>query len=418
MPVTDTLITDPVLDVRAEEDRIAARIHRSIGGLTEIDAQMIIDYGRSLLSMIQSAGAISDPLLPELSSARPAEVHVVLLTEIERGFTETLFRLNQLPNKARIALLRLLGVSLRPAVVASTVLQFSKTDDYLNIEVTIPQGIEVSTEDRSIRASTDIELVIASGVPSGTVAATAVDEGDIGRLPVNSIGLLLQSVAGIATVRNSTPLTGGANSETVDQGKIRAREEFDIGEHLGSIQDFEAHIFFELLRRKGRVTGFEKHLADFSLATLGYVLLVVQGDDGLAPTQATLDLVAEVVNARHVAGLQVSVRPPIYKPFDLEIDVTIAAGQNPTTLVNKAKANLRMFFEPLRFAFGPNFPDRSISLSDIVGQVEAAGANLISVKTAGNRFAVTITVDDAHYQSDIGLTLGELPLLGEIRLNT
>src|SRR6185503_16685210 len=139
MPTDELLIPDPVLDDRAETDRIAARIHRSIGNLTVDDAQVIIEFGEALRSMIENAGAVSEPLLPELSSARPAEAHTVLLTETERVFTETLFRFNQLPNKVRIGLLRLLGVTLRPAVAATTLLQFTKSDAFLNIDVTIPE---------------------------------------------------------------------------------------------------------------------------------------------------------------------------------------------------------------------------------------------------------------------------------------
>jgi hypothetical protein len=269
MPITDTLIPDPVLDSRTEAERIAARIHRSIGNLTEDDADLMIQFGEELKAMIAATGAVSDPLLPELSSVRPAEAHTVLLTEIERTFTETVFRLNQVPDKVRIALLRLLGIELRAAVAATTTLRFTKTDDYLNIEVTIPAGTEVATEDRRLRVVTTADLIIAAATPSATVQARATDEGDIGVVKPNTIGLLLDSLSGIAGVTNTTNLTGGSNAESVEQGKIRAREEMRIGEHLGSVDDFETQILFEVLRRKGRVTGFEGYLSDFSRAALG-----------------------------------------------------------------------------------------------------------------------------------------------------
>src|ERR1051325_482437 len=128
MPRPDPLPPDPLPVLRTEAERIAARIHRATDSLTIDDADLIIQYGEELKVMIEATGAVDDPLLPELTSARPAEAHVVLLTEIERAFTETLYRLNQVPNKVHIALLRLLGIELRAAVAATTTLQFTKTD--------------------------------------------------------------------------------------------------------------------------------------------------------------------------------------------------------------------------------------------------------------------------------------------------
>ncbi|MBI3654083.1 MAG: baseplate J/gp47 family protein [Acidobacteria bacterium] len=412
MPTTDTLITDPQLDTRLEAERVAQRIHRSIGGLTADDAQLIVDFGEDLKAMIASTGAVSDPLLPELSSARPAEAHTVLLTEIERTFTETVYRLNQVPNKTRIALLRLLGVELRPAVAATTTLQFTKTADFLNIEVTVPAGSEVMTEDRRIRVATVEDLVIAAGVASGTVQGRATDEGDIGIIKPNSLGLLIDSIAGIASVTNTTNLTGGSNAESVDQGKIRAREEMRIGEHLGSVDDFETWLYFEVLRRKGRITGFEGYLSDFSLAALGYTVLVVQGADGLAPTEQTLSDVSAVVNQRHVAGLVVSVRPPIYKEFSITANVKITQGQSPTTLINKAKANLAAFYDPLTFPFGPEWTKRYLSVSDVIGRIEAASPQGISVLID----SVTFVIDGEDFKSDVFLNIGEMPSLQTVTL--
>jgi uncharacterized phage protein gp47/JayE len=416
MPTDEILIPDPVLDDRGEATRIAARIHRSIGGLTVDDAQLIIDFGESLRSMIEEAGAVSEPLLPELSSARPAEAHTVLLTETERLFTETLYRFNQIPNKVRVALLRLLGIALQPAMAATTTLQFTKATAYLNIDVTIPAGTEIATDDRKVIVSTDEALLIEAGQPTGSVTATSIQEGDIGRIPPNSIGLPLQSIAGLASVTNTTNLTGGADAETADQGKIRARQEFTIGEHLGSNIDWENWIYYEVLRRHGRVTAFERYLADFSKSSLGYLLIVVQGSDGQAPTEGLIDSVSAVINQRHVAGLSVAVRGPSYKSFTITATVKVEHGVNAPTLINKAKSNLTAFFDPLQFPYGPSETDRFISVSDIVGQIEAASPRSISVARASGGFAVTITIDGTDFQGDIPLNIGELPELVNITL--
>ncbi len=415
MPTDTGLIAAPVLDDAAEKDRIAARIHRSIRGLSVQDAELIIAYGESLKEMLLASGAVSDPLLPELSSARPAEAHVVLLTETERAFTETHYRFNELPESVLIANLNLMGKSLLPAVAASCTLQFTKIADFLNIEVTVFAGTIVASGDHRIVVTTDTDLVIPAGDATGAVTAKATTEGDV-RATANSIGLPLTSLAGILSVTNTTALSGGSPAETVEQGKIRAREEWRIGRHLGSVKDFEDYVYFEVLRRKGRVTGFERMRGDFSPSGPGYALIVVQGADGLAPQAATLEAVAAVISERHVASLSVAARGPLLKPFNIAANVTIAPGASAPTLINKATANLFARFNPLSFEYGPAFPNRFIDLSDIVGQIEAASPNLISVRHTGNAFDITLTINGVEYQQDIPLGLGEMPLLGTVTM--
>ena len=48
MPIDQQLIPDPVLDSRLEEQRIAARIFRSVGGLTLQDALLLQEVGQQI----------------------------------------------------------------------------------------------------------------------------------------------------------------------------------------------------------------------------------------------------------------------------------------------------------------------------------------------------------------------------------
>jgi hypothetical protein len=418
MPTDVELIPQPVLDARTEEERIAARIHRSVGNLTVEDAQLGIDTYESLKAMLEETGEVDDPLLPEFTSANPASAHTVLLTQTERALTETIYRLNQVPDSVRIAELRLNGVTLLPAVAATTTLLFTKTDDYAAIEVIIPEGTEVQSADRSLRVRTNVELVIADDELSGTVQATAFEEGYISTKKANTIGTLIDSIAGIRSVTNTTVLSGGADAESIQQGEIRAREEKRIGQHLGTKDDWQDHIYFRILRKKGRVTAFENYRSDFTVAGLGYLLLVVQGEDGLAVAPALLDIINDVIDARHIIGIMVSARQPDFVEFDLTIKVRIGVGQSAATLKAKAESNLRARFNPLTFEYGQQFPTRYISLSDIIGQVENAAPNLIDVVFENNQSQITITIDDEDYQSDVTLSLGQMPLLGTVTFVT
>jgi hypothetical protein len=518
MPIDQQLIPDPVLDTRLERERIAARIFRSIGGLTLADALLTIQVGQQLGAMIGNAyliapnatsftlsfgdptitpipttpailqagvtalsiqsalqalptvgaggvavtdngdgsftasfassipinyvltgvgtggaaligitpqpNAVPQALLPELSSARPAEAGTVILTELERMESNTVDRFNQLPDKNRVGLLRLLGTTLNPAIPAQCILQFTKTSDFLNTDVLIPAGTPVSTLDLKTQVTTDADLDLPAATAAGTVSATSRILGNIGVVPANSIGVLNVSIAGIQGVTNTTALGGGRDGETVDQAKIRARELLSTGRSLGNPTDWVKYLNFNVLSLLGRVTTFEGYLSNFQPAPgLGYLLLVVQDQTGLFPAQNTLNATAALIAARHVGGVQVSATGPLFKSFNLTVSVQIGQGVGSSQLIAKATANLQALFNPLSFAYGPqldqsgNLITRYISLSDIIGKIEAAGPNSISVKFINNQAQVVIQVGNQAFTSDVALALGELPMLGTVTLN-
>ncbi|MGH9826014.1 MAG: baseplate J/gp47 family protein, partial [Blastocatellia bacterium] len=266
-------------------------------------------------------------------------------------------------------------------------------------------------------------LDIPAGVLSATVSATSEVLGNTGRLQTNSLILLRQSIAGIGSVSNVTPLSGGVDGESVPQAEIRARELVALGQHLGNVNEWSAFIFFQVLNRKGRITAFEGYNALFQQAGLGYLLLVVQDDVGAFPAQNILNAVSALIATRHVAGLQVSVTGPQFVCFNLSVNVTIAPGFGSGPLIAKATANLQSFYNPLTFPYGPtldsqgNIAVRYISLSDIIGQVEQAGPQAISVKDVAGNFQISITINGASGSNDVALTLGQLPQIGNITLN-
>jgi hypothetical protein len=71
-----------------------------------------------------------------------------------------------------------------------------------------------------------------------------------------------------------------------------------------------------------------------------------------------------------------------------------------------------VFYNPLTFPYGVNETGRYISISDIVGRIEAASPQGISAKID----SIVITIGDDNFSQDIILSLGELPLLGDVLL--
>jgi hypothetical protein len=522
-----TLIPDPILDDSLEANRIAARIYRSIGGLSQQDCALGVQYFTALSGMLgnnwllsfnctsftltfgdQSSSAagpapttvslnqagitaaaiqaalqslstvgtngvtvvsngdgtytvtfapsapplyeltgtatggattvsatyqpnqIDPPLLPELSSARPAESHIVILTELERMQTYTNFRFNQLPNKVRVGLLRIIGITLIPALAATTTLQFTKTLDFLNIDVTVPSGTGVASLDRTVQVTTDLDLDIPAGTLSATVSATAISAGNIGQIAIGSLGLLLQAIAGIAAVTNTTVLSGGRDAETPGQAKIRARSLMAIpggtpaGQHLGSVNDWSGYLYYNVLLRLGRVTIFENYLSNFTIAPgQGHMTIVVQDDTGSFPSQGTLNQAAAAVGLYRVAGINVAVTGPQFFEFTLSVNIKITPGVGSAAIIAKATQNLMNWFSTMTFAYGPTYDQngnleiRYINLGDIVAQIINAAPQYVTVADQNGVFEITITSGGANYSTDIALGVGQLPLLDSVTLS-
>jgi hypothetical protein len=405
------LIPTPVLDTTTEEAFIANTIWEMIGGILDINQiNRNIAVWQQVLALFQSQGINQSQLLSELSSARVADAHVVLMTGTLRPHVETRFMFNQLPDQNRIAFLQLLGTTLLAATSASCTMQFTKTDDFLNIPVLIPAGTNVATNDNQVIVATVADLTITAGDLVGTVGALSTTAGDIGTIAANSIGVVMSSLPGILGATNITTLTGGTNGETVQECEIRARDQFDIGQHLGAAQDYVNYIDPNILGSAGRVTPFEGYQQNFVFQGSGYLLIVIQGSDGLAPPTSTLQLIQTVMAARHVAGIQVVAGQANYRQLQITANVTIAAGQNPTLLINSAITRLQNTYNPLTFLYGPTAGPQAIRLDDILAAIVVPG--LIEVQRVAGQYSVDINVDNVDYgNQDVPLGIGDLPQL-------
>ncbi len=416
---TGVLIPDPILDDRKERERIAQGLQRLVGeNLTPEDAEFGEQVFRDLRALLAAGGDSRPSLLPKITSLRPGEPQYVLLTELLRLPTQMLFKMNQVPNKNRVAFLRLLNTEMIPETAATTTLRFTKHSNFIAQPVVIPGGTVIANRTGQIRVTTDEDLTLDAGVEVGEVGATSLTAGFIGRINPGVIGFSQSAIGGIREITNTTFLAGGRNAETVEQAIIRAREMMMVGEHLGSAEDYIKHILFYILRGLGRVVAFEFYRGDFAYAGPGYLLLAIQGEDGLSPTTEILQQASAVISQRHVAGIDVVARAPVYREFAIEIDFEVETGQGANELIEQAKKNILFRYDPLRFKFG-TVETRYIKLSDIVGAVEAAGTDQISVKNSAGRFHINLHVKDADgsvsiLNQDVPLAISEIPALTEI----
>jgi len=120
----------------------------------------------------------------------------------------------------------LYGLSRRPAQKATTTLEFSTGGSPAGSNITVPKGTKAASEDGSVVFKTDEEVILQSGDTTVTAAATAVDAGtQANDLVAGQVKTLVNSISGISSVQNTTETTGGADQESDNALRERARAE-------------------------------------------------------------------------------------------------------------------------------------------------------------------------------------------------
>jgi len=123
---------------------------------------------------------------PEWTDLNVSDPGVTLIEVFAVSIEELLYRLNQVLPKHLREYLNMIGVTLTPASVAKTDVVFTLSEPQTFV-VVVRKGFEVSTAGTSgqepVVFTTDEDLVIPAGEPSGSVSASnaaQVDEEDLG----------------------------------------------------------------------------------------------------------------------------------------------------------------------------------------------------------------------------------------------
>lgn len=169
------LITPPDLDIRDEEQLAAEAIGRISGGLSVeiIDSQIVTL--QALRPIVESGLAL--PICPELTNANPSSPHTVLIEALAWLEAQIARRINQIPLQNEVEFANLFKIGLREATAAETTLEFSVAPPP-DVDVTVPAGTQVSTEDGNYIFETIAELIIPFGEASGEVKAQRTVAGE------------------------------------------------------------------------------------------------------------------------------------------------------------------------------------------------------------------------------------------------
>lgn len=359
------LIPAPEIEIRDEQQLAAEAIARTSGGLTADLVNAQIEERRRLLALIESGVGVY-PICPELTNANPSAPHTVILEAMGWLLGQMAYRINQIPKQNQIAFANLFRIGLREAEPATTILTFYVAPPN-DVDVTVPIGTQISTDDGSVIFRTTAALVIPFGDESGSVAASNINVGSL-LLSPEQLVKMVDPIAWVDSVTNLAAIDGGGDDETIEEALERARSYQRRGEKLVSVLDFEDAIRYDVLRGNGIVRGFPFVVqgAFSGPARPGHTTFVVMTRNGLPITIANKQTINSIL-MQAIGNQFIYISDPIYTSFNVTatVKLTNAAPQAINATKTAIETNLRTFYAADRENFG-----RPILRSEIIALIE------------------------------------------------
>lgn len=306
--------------------------------LLDLDAQRLVEQA------IASAAVKWTDWTP-----REGNTEVVLLELLAAMTEEEVYALNRIGDGVVERVLRLAGLErdLGAAAAASVTFTAGDADGY-----TVPAGTIVRLDTASVEdldLATDVDLVIAPGQTTGTVAATATVVGTAGNgIPPGAVLEVLDSLTGIEGAELATLTAGGRAAE--DSATFLARATPRLSTFTTTLvrpQDVEAYIASTnpgIVRVK--VLDRYNPAAPVPGDDDGYVAVAVAaagGADLTAPAKAALT--TDLVSRMH-AGLKVNVIDTDLTTVAVNVTVLALPGYAAATVQANVDTVLRAYLNP------------------------------------------------------------------------
>ena len=258
--------------------------------------------------------------------------------------------------------------------------------------------------------------------PSGNIVARRYLAGGSarGNVGAGTVTVLQTAAPGIASVTNTRPASGGADQETVADAKRRAPSALKARGRAVTAEDFET-LTLEAPAPVKRSTALALHHPGFpGVQVPGTVTIVVVPDiPGRAPmpSEATLRLVCQYLNAHRLITTEVFATGPTYRRVRITGDI-VARGDADLAAVRKAVAQrLVDWLHPLHGGDdGTGWP--------FGGTIYASSLYRIALEVPGvdrikdNQLLVELDGDRQTFCRDVDLNPGELiePLDPDLRV--
>ena len=210
-------------------------------------------------------------------------------------------------------------------------------------------------------------------------ATYRLGNGPTGNIGSEAIGRIVWDTSGILKVRNPMPAQGGKSAETIEEVKQYAPEAFRTQERAVTEDDYIAKI--ELYPE------VQKALAKFRWTGSWYtVFLTIDRKNGLPLNDQFKDDIYAHLEKYRMAGYDLEIRPPVFVPLEIEMNVCVKSGYFRSDIRNKlldvfSRFDLpdgsRGFFHPDEFTFG-----QPVYLSAIYqGAMNVDGIASVELKT-------------------------------------
>ena len=211
-----------------------------------------------------------------------------------------------------------------PAVVATGQVRFAR---FATTEAAlVPAGALVRTADAALGFvvredaahpawnAAQSGFVMGAGVGSVVVPVEAAAAGSEGNVLAGSITLIADALAGVDTVANDGPLTGGLDAESDAALRLRFRDYLASRSRATPVA-------------VGHAVASLRQGLRYSIAEgVGTGVFVVTVDDGTgAPAPALLSEVATAIEAVRPLATSFTVQPPELHPTDVSMTLTTAA---------------------------------------------------------------------------------------------
>lgn len=262
----------------------------------------------------------------------------------------------------------LVGVSRIQAIGAQTTLQFTASAAQ-GADITIPKGTRVSPGNQ-VYFATDIDAVIPAGQTTVTVTATAVTPGAAGNgYVIGEINQIVDPVAYVPTVTNTTATAGGCDTEEDDPYRQRIR--------LGIAR-------FSVAGPSGAYEYWAKtastQIADVYVTSSqpGYVDIYVLQVDGQIPGTDLLNQVAAIVSADDIRPLTDYVQVHAPTTVDYTVNLTYYIRQSDAATASSIQAAVTQAVDDW-VSWQKAVLGRDINPSQLVAQIINAGAKRVDI---------------------------------------
>ncbi len=225
------------------------------------------------------------------------------------------------------------GLRRREGLCARGTLRFFL--DYPVMEaVPIPAGT-VCTDAGLVRFVTLEEAVIPAGETYADAPARAEQPGAAGNAPAGAVTLMTRAPAAVAGVTNPEPLTGGADPEGDEPYRARILDSYRRLPNGANAAWYEA--------RTLEVEGVAAVSVLPRWQGIGTVGVVVSGVQGM-PEPALLAAVEAVLQPAREIATDVTVLSPEAVPVPVAVEVTVARGYDPATVLLNLRTALTQYF--------------------------------------------------------------------------